>query len=61
MKTKNFPIPNSIILDRVEAYDASTLNCYAFRRGTDSIEGHALAVGNMVSGFPFTLGKGACV
>ena len=55
MKTKNFLIPNSIILDRVEAYDASTLNCYAFRRGTDSIEGHALAVGNMVSGFPFAL------
>lgn len=55
MKTKNFLIPNSIILDRVEAYDASTLNCYAFRRGTDSIEGHALAVGNMVSGFPYAI------
>lgn len=55
MKTKNSPIPNSIILDRVEAYDASTLNCYAFRHGTDSIEGHAIAVGNMVSGFPFAL------
>lgn len=50
-KSLSFPI----ILDRVEAYDASTLNCYAFRRGTDSIEGHALAVGNMVSGFPFTV------
>lgn len=46
---------NSFILDRVEAYDASMLNCYAFRRGTDSVEGHSLAVGNMVSGFPFAV------
>lgn len=45
----------SIILDRLEAYDASKLNCYAFRRGTDSVEGHTLAVGNMVSGFPFSV------
>ena len=52
MINKNF-LSNSIILDREEAYDASTVNCYAFRRGTDTIEGHALAVGNMVSGFPF--------
>ena len=44
-----------IIFDRVEAYDASKLNCYAFRRGTDSVEGHSLAVGNMVSGYPFTV------
>lgn len=53
MKTSKFPNSNSIILDRVEAYDASTLNCYAFRRGTDCVEGCSLAVGNMVSGFPF--------
>ena len=50
-KSLSFPI----ILDRVEAYDASKLNCYAFRRGTDSVEGHMLAVGNMVSGFPFAI------
>lgn len=55
MNPNNSPISNSIILDRVEAYDASTLNCYAFRRGTDSVEGHSLAVGNMVSGFPFAI------
>lgn len=53
MTPNNSPFSNSIILDRVEAYDASTLNCYAFRRGTDSVDGHSLAVGNMVSGFPF--------
>lgn len=53
MKTNNFPNSNSIILDRVEAYEASVLNCYAFRRGTDSVDGCSLAVGNMVSGFPF--------
>lgn len=55
MNTNNFHFSHPIILDRVEAYDASTLNCYAFRRGTDSVEGHSLAVGNMVSGFPFAI------
>ena len=29
---------NEIVLDRWEAYDASGLNCYAFRRGTDFID-----------------------
>lgn len=55
MTINQSPRSNSIILDRVEAYDASTLNCYAFRRGTDSVEGHSLAIGNMVSGFPFAV------
>lgn len=55
MTPNNSPFSNSIILDRVEAYDTSTLNCYAFRRGTDSVDGHSLAVGNMVCGFPFTV------
>lgn len=55
MNNSNPSLSKSIILDRVEAYDASTLNCYAFRRGSDAIEGHSLSVGNMVSGFPFAL------
>lgn len=55
MNSNNFPISDSIVLDRVEAYDASTINCYAFRRGSDAIDGHSLSVGNMVSGFPFAL------
>ena len=55
MNNSNPSLSKSIILDRVEAYDASTLNCYAFRRGTDSVEGHPLAVGNMVSGFPYPI------
>lgn len=55
MNNSNPSLSKSIILDRVEVYDASTLNCYAFRRGTDSVERHSLAVGNMVSGFPFTV------
>ena len=46
---------NAIVLDRVEKYDASVLNCYAFRRGTDMVDGLSLALGNMVSGFPFDL------
>lgn len=41
--------------DRMEAYDASVLDCYAFRRGTDIVDGHSLALGNMVSGFPFEI------
>lgn len=52
LKTKDFP-HSSIILDRVETYGASTLNCYAFCRSTDSVDGCSLAVGNMVGGFPF--------
>ncbi|WP_304411567.1 hypothetical protein, partial [Bacteroides acidifaciens] len=55
MKIKNSPHSDFIILDRVETYDASTVNCYAFRRGTDIVDGHALAIGNMVSGYPFDI------
>lgn len=55
MNNSNPSLSKSIILDREEAYDASMLNCYAFRRGTDSVEGHSLSVGNMVSGFRFAI------
>lgn len=40
-------------LKREEAYNASEMDCYAFRRGTDVVDGRSLALGNMVSGFPF--------
>ena len=40
---------------RTEAYDATVLNCYAFRRGTDERNGIVLALGNMVSGYPFDI------
>ena len=46
---------NAIVLDRVEKYDASVLNCYAFRRGTDMVDGLSLSLGNMVSGYPFEI------
>lgn len=39
----------------VEAYNASVLNCYAFRRGTDTKEGLVLSLGNMVGGYPFEI------
>lgn len=42
-------------LIREEAYDASSLNCYAFRRGTDVKANLSLSLGNMVSGFDFDL------
>ena len=38
-----------------EVYDASTLDCYAFRRGGDVRRGLSLALGNMVAGFGFDL------
>lgn len=38
-----------------EAYNASSLNCYAFRRGTDVRNGIVMSFGNMVSGYPFLL------
>ena len=38
-----------------EVYDASTLDCYAFRRGSDVRRGLSLALGNMVAGFGFDL------
>ncbi len=37
------------------AYDAASLNCFAFRRGTDVRRGFSLSLGNMVNGFPFIL------
>lgn len=42
-------------LIREEAYDASSLNCFAFRRGTDERKGIELSLGNMVSGYPFEI------
>lgn len=42
-------------LVREEVYDASSLNCCAFRRGTDVKDGVVLSLGNMVGGYPFEL------
>lgn len=39
----------------VEAYDASTLNCFAFRHGYDVRQNLSLSLGNMVRGFGFDL------
>ena len=47
---------SEIVLDRVECYDASELNCYAFRRGTDAIGNVSLRLGNM-NDCPFTIGS----
>ena len=38
-----------------EAYDASSVVCCAFCRGTDVWRGIELSVGNMVSGYPFEI------
>lgn len=42
-------------LVREEVYQASLVDCYAFRRGSDVVDGRALALGNMVGGFPFEI------
>ena len=42
-------------LVREEAYDASSLNCFAFRHGYDVRQGLSLSLGNMVRGFDFDL------
>lgn len=42
-------------LVREEAYDASSLNCFAFRHGYDVKAGLSLSLGNMVRGFGFDL------
>lgn len=42
-------------LAREEAYDASSLNCFAFRHGYDVKAGLPLSLGNMVRGFGFDL------
>lgn len=42
-------------LVREEAYDASSLNCFAFRHGYDMRQGLSLSLGNMVRGFDFDL------
>lgn len=55
METKTNNRDNNIVLDRVERYDATQLDCYPFRRGTDTIDNKSLAIGNMVSGFPFVI------
>ena len=40
---------------RDEAYDALSMECCAFCRGTDVWRGIELSVGNMVSGYPFEI------
>ena len=48
---------NLVINDlyRNEVYDASSVVCCAFCRGTDVWHGIELSVGNMVSGYPFEI------
>lgn len=44
-----------IVLGRMETYDTSRLNCWAFRKSTDERDGILLRLGNLCGGFPFTL------
>lgn len=40
---------------REEAYNAASLNCFAFRHGYDVKDGFSMSLGNMVRGFGFDL------
>ena len=44
-----------IVLDRMETYDASKLNCWAFRKSTDERNGITLSLGNLCGGYSFPL------
>ena len=44
-----------IVLGRMEAYDASELNCWAFHKSTDVRDGILLRLGNLCGGYPFSL------
>lgn len=46
---------DGIVLGRMEEYDASKLNCWAFCRATDVRDGITLSMGNLCKGFPFRL------
>lgn len=46
---------NIIDFNRVETYDATQHNCWAFKGSTDIRDGIAIPLGNQCSGFPFTL------
>ena len=42
-----------IMLGRMETYDASKLNCWAFRKSIDVRDGITLSLGNLCGGYPF--------
>ena len=44
-----------IELGKVEAYDASQLNCWPFRKSTDIRDNITLSLGNLCKGYPFSL------
>lgn len=48
-------MPNEIVLERNENYDASKLNCWDFCKGTDIKEGIEMKFGNMLGDFPFVV------
>jgi transcriptional regulator with XRE-family HTH domain/predicted NAD-dependent protein-ADP-ribosyltransferase YbiA (DUF1768 family) len=53
-KTKQYDF-NNIDLFKEDIYDTSQLNCWSFRKGNDERENVKIALGNMCSGYPFTI------
>lgn len=48
---------NISVCSDVEAYGASTLNCFAFRHGYDVRQDLSSSLGYMVRGFPFEFNR----
>ena len=46
----------NIVLDRIDRYDCSKQNVWAFRKSADERDGIRIALGNMCGGFDFSLG-----
>lgn len=51
----NSSLFDNIVLGRTEEYDARSINCWSFCKGTDIRNGIKLALGNLCKGFPFLL------
>jgi len=48
---------NNIDLFKEEIYDTTKLNCWTFRKGNDEREDIKIPLGNMCSGYPFSIYK----
>lgn len=46
---------SEIVLDQIEEYDATKLNCWSFRNAGDIRDGVVLDLGNMVAGYEFDM------
>lgn len=53
--TSNLLLSSEIVLDQIEGYDATKLNCWSFRNAGDIRDGVILDLGNMIAGYEFEM------